>query len=166
MDLRLIDQSEVQASSWRDPERTCDLMSGAGALLFAGGGVRLKHALDDKSAPDFGWMALTAGAYMLAGVLVALFPGMAVLTMTLMLGSFLVVGGGLKIGCALALRGVARWGVLLADGVVTLALGVLLWAGFPENALWALGVVVGVDMIVGGAAMVALSGGLRRLQTA
>jgi uncharacterized membrane protein HdeD (DUF308 family) len=42
------------------------------------------------------------------------------------------------------------WGWVLANGIVTLILGVLIWREWPESALWVIGMFVGIDMLFAG----------------
>jgi uncharacterized membrane protein HdeD (DUF308 family) len=50
-----------------------------------------------------------------------------------------------------------RWGWALASGIISLVLGFLTWTGLPSTAGWALGFVVGVDMVAHGVALVGMS---------
>jgi uncharacterized membrane protein HdeD (DUF308 family) len=51
----------------------------------------------------------------------------------------------------------AGWGWMLASGLLDLVLAVILLAGLPGTAVWALGVLLGVNMIVGGAALISMA---------
>jgi len=51
----------------------------------------------------------------------------------------------------------AGWGWMLVSGLLDLVLAVILLAGLPGTAVWALGVLLGVNMIVGGAALLSMS---------
>jgi uncharacterized membrane protein HdeD (DUF308 family) len=61
---------------------------------------------------------------------------------------------------ALALPG---WGWQLADGIITLALGVLVLAQWPVSGLWVIGLLIGIDLIFYGGAWIALALGLRSM---
>jgi uncharacterized membrane protein HdeD (DUF308 family) len=47
-----------------------------------------------------------------------------------------------------------RWGWMLASGIVDLILAAMIFAGLPGTAAWALGLLVGINMIFGGSALV------------
>jgi len=49
-----------------------------------------------------------------------------------------------------------RWAFMLMSGVVDLVLAAIIIAGLPGTALWALGVLVGINMLFGGASLVGL----------
>jgi len=55
-----------------------------------------------------------------------------------------------------------RWGWMLASGVIDLVLAVLIFAGLPSTAAWAIGLLVGINMVFGGAALVAMALHARR----
>ncbi|MFZ0071652.1 MAG: hypothetical protein WAK85_10320, partial [Xanthobacteraceae bacterium] len=50
-----------------------------------------------------------------------------------------------------------RWGWMLASGIITLVLAFLIYAGLPSTAAWAIGLLVGIDMVFGGAALVGIA---------
>jgi len=47
-----------------------------------------------------------------------------------------------------------RWGLVLASGIVDLALAAIIFAGLPGTAAWAIGLLVGINMLFGGAALI------------
>jgi uncharacterized membrane protein HdeD (DUF308 family) len=49
-----------------------------------------------------------------------------------------------------------RWGWMLASGIVDLILAAMIFAGLPGTAAWALGLLVGINMLFGGSALVAM----------
>jgi uncharacterized membrane protein HdeD (DUF308 family) len=50
-----------------------------------------------------------------------------------------------------------QWGWMLLSGIIDLALAIMIFAGLPSTAAWALGLLVGINMIFGGAAMIAMA---------
>jgi len=50
-----------------------------------------------------------------------------------------------------------RWGWMLVSGIIDLALALMIFAGLPSTAAWALGLLVGINMIFGGTALIAMS---------
>jgi uncharacterized membrane protein HdeD (DUF308 family) len=73
---------------------------------------------------------------------------------------FLMVGGVFRIISALADR-FSGWGWVLLNGVVTLMLGILIYKGWPETGLWAIGLFIGIEMIFNGWAWIMLAAVLR-----
>ncbi|MGC1694525.1 MAG: DUF308 domain-containing protein, partial [Pseudolabrys sp.] len=50
-----------------------------------------------------------------------------------------------------------RWGWMLVSGIVDLVLGAMIFAGLPSTAAWAIGLLVGINMVFGGTALVAMA---------
>ena len=50
-----------------------------------------------------------------------------------------------------------QWGWMLVSGIVDLILAAIIFAGLPGTAAWALGLLVGIDMLFGGAALIAMA---------
>lgn len=60
----------------------------------------------------------------------------------------------------------AAWGSMLASGIVDLVLGGLIFAVLPGAAAWALGLLVGINMIFGGVALIAMALQARKINPA
>ena len=170
---------ERQRSGW-------DLLFGG--LSVVAGAIVLSHvALASVISVLFtGWMLLVGGVVLAVGALVnwsdharrwnlaygALIgvlgysfvanPGIGLLTLTLLAGSLLLVGGMLRVVLAFQ-PGMPR-AVLLLSGGVTLILSFLILTGFPASALWFLGTVLGVELIIDGVTTILL-GRIRLTQT-
>jgi uncharacterized membrane protein HdeD (DUF308 family) len=82
-----------------------------------------------------------------------------VFSLTLVLTLFLVLEGIVSIMYALEhkreLSG--RWGMMLLSGVVDLILAGMIYAGLPGTAAWAIGLLVGINMVFGGSALIAMA---------
>jgi uncharacterized membrane protein HdeD (DUF308 family) len=50
-----------------------------------------------------------------------------------------------------------QWGWMLVSGIIDLVLAAMIWAGLPSTAAWALGLLVGINMLFGGSAMIAMA---------
>ena len=50
-----------------------------------------------------------------------------------------------------------RWGWMLASGIVDLILAGIILAGLPGTAAWAIGLLVGINMVFGGSALIAMA---------
>lgn len=72
------------------------------------------------------------------------------------LTAYFIAAGILKAVHALQHRGIVGWGWALVSGLISVLLGVLIWSGFPGTALWALGLIVGIDLIFYGWALISL----------
>ncbi len=130
-----------------------------GWILLLSGGMGLVTTLRARHAPGFGWSLLSALIGLVAGVLLLARPVLGTLSLTAVLIAFLVAEGVVSIFYATEHRKgfSAGWGWMLASGLLDLVLAVILLAGLPGTAVWALGVLLGVNMIVGGAALVSMA---------
>jgi len=137
-----------------------------GWILIVVGVVHGIHALQSRTWQGFPWAVLSAGVHIAAGALLLAFPIAGTLTLTLVLAGFFTVEGVLKAVRAVQHRGMENWGFLLFDGLVTLALGVLIWTQWPAAAVWVIGLLVGVHLLVGGMSMLLLAASARQLTRA
>jgi uncharacterized membrane protein HdeD (DUF308 family) len=85
----------------------------------------------------------------LIGLLVVTHPIAGALGWTLLFASLLTVIGLFRMIAAISLH-YRRWGWAVFDGIVTLVLGLLLWAGLPWSGLWFLGFALGISLILRG----------------
>ena len=79
--------------------------------------------------------------------------------MTIVLIAFFLIEGIASIMYAIEHRRelTGRWGWMLASGVITLVLAFLIYAGLPSTAAWAIGLLVGIDMVFGGTAFIGIA---------
>jgi uncharacterized membrane protein HdeD (DUF308 family) len=127
-----------------------------GWILLLSGVVGLVATLRARHAPGFGWSLLSAIVGIVAGLILLAMPVEGTLSLTAVLIAFLFAEGIVSILYAFEHRKGAsgRWGWMLASGIVDLVLGTILLAGLPGSAVWALGLLIGINMIFGGWALV------------
>jgi uncharacterized membrane protein HdeD (DUF308 family) len=130
-----------------------------GWILLLSGVVGLISTWRARTAPGFGWSLLSALVGIVAGVLLLAWPLSGTLSLTAVLIAFLLLEGGVSIMYALEHRGAlsGQWGWMLASGILDVILGVLLLIGLPGTALWALGLLVGINMLFGGWALILMA---------
>jgi len=123
-----------------------------GWILLVSGIVGLISTFRARQAPGFGWSLLSALVATVAGLLLLVWPLQGTLSLTAVLIAFLLVEGAVSVMYALEHRSAlsGRWGWMLASGIVDIFLGILLLVGLPGTALWALGLLVGINMLFGG----------------
>jgi uncharacterized membrane protein HdeD (DUF308 family) len=85
----------------------------------------------------------------LVGLLVVTHPVAGAAAWTLLFASFCTAIGVFRLIAAISLK-FPNWGWAVFDGIVTLALGILLWAQWPWSGIWFLGLAVGVSLILRG----------------
>ena len=130
-----------------------------GWVLLLSGVVGLITTFRMRSAPGFGWSLLSAGIAIAAGVILLAWPLSGVLSLTLILTAFLTIEGVASIMMALTHRRgfSARWALLLVSGLVDLVLAALIFLGLPATAAWAIGLLVGINMVFGGSALISMA---------
>ena len=97
-----------------------------------------------------GILAFVAGVIMIGN------PAGSAVILTLMMAMFFMVAGLFRIITALAMR-FPSWRWRLFDGIITLLLGILLWAQWPFSGLWAIGMFIGIALIISGWSSVMLA---------
>lgn len=121
----------------------------AGALLLVAGVAQVFDAVSDRGQ-GWGWgfaMGLVAA---IAGLMLLVDPIGGMVGVTLLLASFLLVSGAMKIALSVVWNPVPGWGWMLFNGLITMFLGVLIIAGWPATGLWTVGVFLGVDALLAG----------------
>jgi uncharacterized membrane protein HdeD (DUF308 family) len=130
-----------------------------GWIFLLSGVVGLLATFRMRSAPGFWWSLLSGILGVVAGIVLLRWPLRGAFSLTLILTLFLVLEGVVSIMFALEhkreLSG--RWGVMLVSGVVDLILAGIISAGLPGTAAWAIGLLVGVNMVFGGSALIAMA---------
>jgi uncharacterized membrane protein HdeD (DUF308 family) len=125
-----------------------------GWLLIVGGIVRIVSLPRSKLTPGFWWSLLTAVVVSLLGVLLISQPLKGVLTLTAILVALFILEGVVALLMAFELRKhLQSWGWTLFKGVVDLWLAFLIWSGWPGSATWAIGLLVGVNMLFFGVSL-------------
>jgi uncharacterized membrane protein HdeD (DUF308 family) len=130
-----------------------------GWLLLITGAVGLYTTFQTKSAPGFWWALISAVIAIIAGVLLLIWPLTGVVSLTIVLVAFFLIEGISSIMYAIEHRRelTGRWGWMLASGIITLALAFLIYFGLPSTAAWAIGLLVGIDLVFGGAALIGIA---------
>jgi uncharacterized membrane protein HdeD (DUF308 family) len=130
-----------------------------GWLVLVSGIVGLVTTLRARGAPGFGWSLLSAVIGIVAGVVLLAWPLSGAFSLTVILTVFLVIEGVASIMYALEHRRelTPRWGFMLLSGVVDLILAGLIFAGLPATAAWAIGLLVGINLVFGGVALIAMA---------
>jgi uncharacterized membrane protein HdeD (DUF308 family) len=130
-----------------------------GWLFLISGGVGLVTTFWMRNAPGFWWALLSAAIALAAGIVLIIWPLSGTLSLTLVLIAFFVVEGIATLMYAFEHKAQlsGRWGWMLASGIVDLILAGIIFAGLPGTAFWALGLLVGINMLFGGTAMIGMA---------
>lgn len=126
-----------------------------GWLFVIGGIVRLVATFQSRGAPGFWWSVLTAILAIVVGVILLANPIAGVLTLTMVLIAMFVIEGIFQIIAGFEYRRAeaGSWFWLILSGVVDLVLAALIIAGWPGTAAWAIGLLVGINLLFAGIAL-------------
>jgi len=130
-----------------------------GWLLLVSGIVGLIATFRTRHAPGFTWSIVSALLGIIAGIVLLRWPLSGTLSLTVILTAFLVIEGVTSIFYALDHRRElsGRWGMMLMSGIIDLILAAIIFAGLPGTAAWAIGLLIGVNLAIGGAALIAMA---------
>jgi uncharacterized membrane protein HdeD (DUF308 family) len=131
-------------------------------LLIAGGIGQLIGAFWARRWSGFFLALLTGILYLAVGILIIDQPFKAAASLTLLVASFLIVGGIFRIVASLTYR-FGGWIWPLLNGVISLMLGIFIWRHWPADALWVIGLFVGIEMVLSGWTWVMLALAVRSL---
>ncbi|WP_439392430.1 HdeD family acid-resistance protein [Bradyrhizobium sp. PMVTL-01] len=120
-----------------------------------------------RRTPGFWWSLISAAVACFAGLLLLARPMQAVLTLTIVLGAYFLAEGVATIMYALEHRRElsGRWSWLLISGLVDIAIAFMVITGLPSSAEWAIGVLVGINLLFGGATLIGVSLAARNSNT-
>ncbi len=126
-------------------------------LIVLAGVVHLMLAFRAHGAGSRIWKLLVGIAYVCFGGYLIVHPVLGVASLTLLLASLFLIEGILDIVLYVKMRSIRGSIWVLIDGIVTLLLGGLIYMQWPSSSAWAIGTLVGISMIISGAARVAMS---------
>jgi uncharacterized membrane protein HdeD (DUF308 family) len=136
-----------------------------GWLLLISGVMGLFMTFWMRAAPGFWWSLISAALGVLAGGVLVARPVAGAVSLTLVLIVFFVIEGIASIMFALEHRNQlpGGWAWMLVSGLIDLALSVMIFAGLPSTAAWAIGLLLGINLIFGGSALTAMALQARRI---
>jgi uncharacterized membrane protein HdeD (DUF308 family) len=135
-------------------------------LIIFAGVVHLILAFHAHGAGSLIWKLLVGLAYLFFGGYLVMHPVLGVASLTLVLASLFLIEGVLNIVLFFKMRSVGGSSWVLIDGVITLLLGLMIYMQWPSSSAWAIGILVGVSMIISGVTRISLSLALRKAVTA
>jgi uncharacterized membrane protein HdeD (DUF308 family) len=135
-----------------------------GWIFLLSGIAGLLSTFRMRSAPGFWWSLISGILGVVAGIVLLRWPLSGAFSLALILTLFLMLEGVVSIMFALEHKREfsGRWGVMLVSGVVDLILAAMIYAGLPGTAAWAIGLLVGINMVFGGLALIAMAAHARK----
>jgi uncharacterized membrane protein HdeD (DUF308 family) len=134
-----------------------------GWLFLISGVLGLIAMFSARNVPGFLWTLVTALLSIVVGGVLLWKPVEGALSLTIVLTAFFIVEGVFQAAAALIYRDAipSTWGWLLVSGLADLALAAIIVAGWPGTAAWVLGLLVGVNLLTTGWAVVMVALGAR-----
>ncbi len=149
---------------------TLPMATSAGVVMIIGwlvifdGLAQLAHAAQSKGIGHIVWKILVALFYLVAGAYLLAHPALGVAGFTLVLAIFLCAEGLADVVAYFSTRkagGSSPW--MLADGIITLVLGFMIWNQWPVSSLWVIGTLVGISMVMTGTTRLMMTMAVRKL---
>ncbi len=137
-----------------------------GWLFLIGGVVQIVHAFSTKGWSEFFLNLLMGVLFLIAGAWLAFFPLTGIVTLTIFLAAMFAIQGVIEIAMALRMRPDDGWGWMLFAGLVALAVGIMIVMDLPSSAAWAIGLLVGINLLMTGVAYLFLPMTAARVQAA
>ncbi len=134
-----------------------------GWLLVLGGGTHLISAFSGGGAGRVIWHVLIGIVYVISGVYFLMHPLLGLNSLTLLLGVVIVVEAVFEIIAYFRMRSQGGSSWMLMNAVVTLILGGLIWFHWPSSTTWAIGTLVGVNLLMTGISRLMLGMAARKL---
>ena len=130
-----------------------------GWLFLFAGVAGLIFTYKERAAPGFWWALLSSAVAVLAGLSLLANPLVGLFSLTVVLIAYFLIDGILTILLGLEYRRDLsdRWIWVVFSGVIDLILAAILISGLPGTALWAVGLIVGIDLAFGGASIIGLA---------
>jgi uncharacterized membrane protein HdeD (DUF308 family) len=128
-----------------------------GWIFLIAGIVEVIHAFYVKRWAGFFWNLLIGILYIVAGGWLAFFPLTGILTLTIVIAALFIAEGIIELVMGFRMRPHEGWGWVVFSGLVALAAGLLIALNLPTSAVWALGLIAGVNLLFSGWSFISLS---------
>jgi len=128
-----------------------------GVVLLIAGLAQLGLAFHARGWGGFLLTLISGLLYTLLGLLFLLYPLSGAITLTLLLGAFLLLTGLIKLGLAAKLKPNYNWNWVMFDGLITILLGILILAAWPSDSLWVVGLLFGINLVFSGLSSIVIS---------
>jgi len=133
-----------------------------GFILLIAGIVPIVRGLKAEAGMEKAMSLILGIIITLAGIAVIGHPILGLAFLTLLLVGYFVAEGVWKIVVSFRYKPATGWKWLLASGALSLLLGLLIWSQWPVSGMWAVGVLVGVNLFGTGLALVTLASTLNK----
>lgn len=136
-----------------------------GCMFLLSGIVQFVLTFSARRLPGFGWSLFSALLAAGAGIVLLLWPVEGIVSLTIIVGVYFVMEGVATVMYALDHRKQLsqRWGLLVAAGLADLLIAAIIIIGLPGSAAWAIGLLVGINLVFGGVALIGMALAARKV---
>jgi uncharacterized membrane protein HdeD (DUF308 family) len=119
-----------------------------------------------RQMPGFWWSLISAALAVAAGIILLARPMQGTLTLTIVVGAYFLAEGVSTIMYALEHRRELseRWTWMLVSGVLDILIAAMIITGLPGSAEWAIGLLVGINLLFGGVSLIGVALAARNAQ--
>ena len=130
-----------------------------GWMFLISGAAGLAMTFWARQMPGFWWSLISAVLAIGAGIILLTKPAQGVLTLTIVIGAYFLAEGVASIMYALAHRRELseRWSWMLFSGLLDILIAAMIITGLPGSAEWAIGLLVGINLVFGGATLIGMA---------
>ncbi len=128
-----------------------------GVMILVAGVLELIDAFKAQGWKSVLAYVLIALLYIAAGIMIIIDPLAASVWLTLGIASILIAVGLLRIIMGFQMKPAKGWGWPVFSGVISIALGIMIFSRWPVSGLWVIGLFVAIELIMQGWAMIAIS---------
>jgi uncharacterized membrane protein HdeD (DUF308 family) len=130
-----------------------------GWMFLISGVAGLAMTFWARQMPGFWWSLLSAALAIAAGLVLLARPAQGVLTLTIVIGAYFLAEGVTTIMYALEHRRELseRWSWMLFSGLLDILIAAMIIAGLPGSAEWAIGLLVGINLLFGGSSLIGMA---------
>lgn len=130
-----------------------------GWMFFISGIAALLMTFWARQAPGFIWSLISAVLGIAAGIILLTRPAEGTLTLTVVVGIYFLAEGVATIMYALQHRKELseRWSWLAISGLMDILIAFFIISGLPGSAAWAIGLLVGINLLIGGSSLIGMA---------
>jgi uncharacterized membrane protein HdeD (DUF308 family) len=119
-------------------------------LLIFGGGCEIAYAIQTRGKDGFGWRLASGILTLVLGLAILVIPIAGVASLALLVGGFLFASGVVRTMLAFRLKPRHGWAWVLFDGLLSIAVAILIAIGWPQSSLAFIGLLTGFSLIATG----------------
>ncbi|MFH2105685.1 MAG: DUF308 domain-containing protein [Candidatus Micrarchaeota archaeon] len=128
-----------------------------GLILLVLGIAEIVFSFMTKKWTGFLFVLLSGLLFFIVGIYLLTNPIAGMITLTLLIGILLFIGGFVKIIQSLSSKPAGHWEWLFFNGILSMLLGLLIIMAWPSDSIWVVGLLFGIDLLFGGITFVLLS---------